>query len=140
MTYLSRHFSFVIAEFVMLHLLCCSSGAKRFLFFCYPECLAHFPFCHFLPVPAAAMNTNLFSPHVGQWFVWYMTRSFKLKELEVLIEEKHVKVTFQPRWSQIFMAFKHILLPSYCKTFRCFTLFPILSEDSYYCNRIVIEF
>lgn len=81
---------------------------------------------------------TFFSPHVGQWFVWYMTRSFKLKELEVLIEEKHVKVTFQPRWSQIFMAFKHILLPSYCNTFRCFTLFPILSEDSYYCNRLLI--
>lgn len=39
---------------------------------------------------------TFFSPHVGQWFVWYMTRSFKLKELEVLIEEKISRSHFNP--------------------------------------------
>lgn len=140
MTYLSRHFSFLIAEFVMHLLSCCSSWAKRFLFFLLPRMSGTFPFLLFSAC-ASCCNEHkpFFPPHVGQWFVWDMTRSFKLKELEVLIEtKKHVKVTFHPRWGQFFMAFKHILLPSYCNTVRCFTLFPILSEDSYYCNIILI--
>lgn len=96
MTYLSRHFSFVIAEFVMLHLSCCSSGAKRFLFL-LPRMLGTFPFLLFSAC-ASCCNEHkpFFPPHVGQWFVWYMTRSFKLKELEVLIEEKISRSHFNP--------------------------------------------